>query len=281
MLRHVHTHVVVLGGGMKLDGSGWVSSGDEFFLDEERLADTYRDAYLKMLRKMYRQEQLNLSGKLAYLQDPAAFQKFVEALGKRRWVIHTGSPEHCKHPAAALKYLSRYVVGAVISDHRIVSDVNGQVTIRYKDYRQGKKRTTTTMSGVEFVRRYAMHILPTRFPRVRYGGFLNGNLRAATIETIREQIGAVEEPVEEETPQLDRMEDADDEWAPETDYPCVKCGARAMKWVKLIPATSGWQTNTSFAMRTLPRRVRERIDAEAKAESAAYRAELAAQLEPP
>ena len=83
-------------------------------------------------------------------------------------------------------------MGAVISDHRIVGDVDGEITIRYKDYRNGNKRATKTMAGVEFVRRYAMHILPPRFPRVRYGGFLNGAVRAKTLDAIRAQIGEVE-----------------------------------------------------------------------------------------
>ena len=97
------------GAGCDLDGSGWVSSGEEFFLEEERLADAYRDIYVKELRKLYdKEQQLALVWQVVVTCKirKASFSEFCDALGrKRRWVIHTGSPEHCKHPGLCAQVL--------------------------------------------------------------------------------------------------------------------------------------------------------------------------------
>ena len=122
---------------------------------------------------------------------------------------------------------------------------------------------------------------PARLPRSCYGGFLNGCVRAKALAAIREQIGAVEDEVPpDDAPipeQLQEEEQEDDDWVPETDYPCLKCGARLMKWVALIPATRGWQAYSRLVSRTLPRRVQERLRAESEAASAAFHQQLAAQ----
>ena len=49
--------------------------------------------------------------------------------------------------------------GACISDARLISDEDGQVTIRIKDYEAGDTKLVT-YTGAEFVRRFVLHILP-------------------------------------------------------------------------------------------------------------------------
>ena len=64
-----------------------------------------------------------------------------------------------------------------ISNHRIVSHENGKVRFRYKDYRHGAKRKIMTLSTPEFIRRFALHILPKGFVRVRHYGILAGRIK--------------------------------------------------------------------------------------------------------
>lgn len=66
--------------------------------------------------------------------------------------------------------MSAYVSGAAISDVRIEEDDGRSVTIRYKDYRNGKQRVTEKMGGAEFARRFVMHFLPRHCKRIRYAG---------------------------------------------------------------------------------------------------------------
>ena len=46
------------------------------------------------------------------------------------------------------------------------------VTILVKDYKDESKKKTITMKGVEFIRRFLMHVLPKRFVRIRHYGLL-------------------------------------------------------------------------------------------------------------
>lgn len=46
-----------------------------------------------------------------------------------------------------------------------------------------------TLPAVEFLRRFAMHIVPSRFTRVRYFGFLANRVRAANVEKARALFG--------------------------------------------------------------------------------------------
>jgi hypothetical protein len=76
-----------------------------------------------------------------------------------------------------LKYLARYMTGGPISDRRIVRHEHGHVTFRArKGTKTGGSDETeeVRLPGVEFVRRWAMHILPQGYTKTRrYGGYSN------------------------------------------------------------------------------------------------------------
>ena len=59
-----------------------------------------------------------------------------------------------------------------ISNRRLLSLEDGQVTFRWKDYAHGGRQRTTTLDAIEFVRRFPMHVLPSGFVRIRHYGIL-------------------------------------------------------------------------------------------------------------
>jgi hypothetical protein len=68
-------------------------------------------------------------------------------------------------------------MGFLISNEKILDiDENG-VAFLYKDYNDEAIVKPTTMSGVEFLRRFCMHILPQRFVKVRYYGILGSRYK--------------------------------------------------------------------------------------------------------
>ncbi|KAA1262612.1 putative transposase [Rubripirellula obstinata] len=75
-----------------------------------------------------------------------------------------------------LKYLAPYVHRVAISDNRIVSVDEKTVTFRYtpSKSRQSKTRSVT---GHEFVRGFAQHVLPSRLQKIRYYGWMSPNSR--------------------------------------------------------------------------------------------------------
>jgi len=217
---HPHVHAVVPGGGLSEDGTRWVPSrSPKYFLPYQTLSRLFRDKFLSGLRRLYgqrsearpgkqvqteewlagpreghrpgRKSRLKLGGKLAPLAEPEAWEQFLRPLAEQDWVVHLQSaPAVCEGPQAVLKYLARYVRGAAISDRRLLSHEDGVVTFRAKDYRQGRKRKKVKLSGVGFVRRWMLHILPPGFVRVRYYGLLANADRTARLARCRELLAA-------------------------------------------------------------------------------------------
>jgi hypothetical protein len=77
---------------------------------------------------------------------------------------------------AVMKYLSRYVFRIALTNARLVSMDDTHVAFRYKDRGTGKMRTCR-LDGVEFLRRYLLHVLPRGFHKVRYYGLWHHSRR--------------------------------------------------------------------------------------------------------
>jgi hypothetical protein len=90
-------------------------------------------------------------------------------LGDQEWVVYAKEP--CE-AAQVLKYLARYGYRVAISNHRLMALQDGQVTLRFKDYKRAGQLRTQTLDAVEFLRRCVLHVLPKGLHKVRYFGFL-------------------------------------------------------------------------------------------------------------
>jgi hypothetical protein len=80
-----------------------------------------------------------------------------------------------------LQYLGRYTHRVAISNHRLVSFDNGQVTFRWRDSADHNRQKVMTVSRDEFLRRFLLHLLPKGFVRIRHFGFLANRRRAALL----------------------------------------------------------------------------------------------------
>jgi hypothetical protein len=92
-----------------------------------------------------------------------------------------GGPQH------VLQYLARYTHRVAISNHRIVSSTDDQVTFRWKDYAHRSKQKLMTVTAEEFLRRFLLHVLPHGFVRIRFFGFL-ANRRRKTLLPLCQQL---------------------------------------------------------------------------------------------
>ena len=84
-----------------------------------------------------------------------------------------------------VEYLGRYTHKIAISNHRIISIDDHTVTISYKDYRAEGQKKTMTLSHEEFIRRFALHILPKRFVRIRHYGFLRSTWKRSKLTDLQ------------------------------------------------------------------------------------------------
>jgi hypothetical protein len=66
-----------------------------------------------------------------------------------------------------------------------------RVRFSYKDYRDQNREKVMDLEADEFLRRYLLHVLPERFVRIRYFGFLANRVRSRNLELAREQLRTV------------------------------------------------------------------------------------------
>jgi hypothetical protein len=72
-----------------------------------------------------------------------------------------------------VNYLGQYTHRVAITNQRILNIADGKVTFIAKDYRDQAIKKPVVLDGVEFLRRFCMHILPTRFVKIRRYGIYN------------------------------------------------------------------------------------------------------------
>jgi len=181
--HHPHLHCVVPGGGLSRDGSRWMPSRAHFFLPVRVLSRHFRRTFLRLLRAAYRRGKLRCRGRLVRLADPATWHRWLQPLERAEWVVYAKPPFGGPHQV--LKYLARYTHRVAISNQRLVTVADGQVTFRWKDYAHGHQHRTMTLNAIEFLRRFLLHHLPKGFQHIRHYGVLGNRRRAATLARIR------------------------------------------------------------------------------------------------
>jgi hypothetical protein len=212
LLHHPHVHCVIPVGGLSLDGTQWVHPRYRFFLPVKVLSRVFRGKFVAGLKLAFRRGRLALPGRLADLVDASPFRAFLRRLFRHDWVVYAkppfGGPTHVLH------YLARYTHRVAISNHRIVDLTEGQVTFRWKDYAHGNLQRTMTVSGVEFLRRFSLHVLPKGFVRIRFFGFLASRRRARDLSVCRR---VLESHHALATPTVEKA-------TPAASWPCPYCG---------------------------------------------------------
>jgi hypothetical protein len=81
-----------------------------------------------------------------------------------------------------------------ISNHRLVSFADGQVTFRWRDSADHNKQKLLTLSADEFLCRFLLHILPKGFVRIRNFGFLGNRKRSTLFPLCFQLLGSAQQP---------------------------------------------------------------------------------------
>lgn len=98
-------------------------------------------------------------------------------------------PKPFAGPKQALNYLGRYTHRIAISNHRIKAIENNKVVFSYKDRSDGNLCKDMELPALEFIRRFLLHVLPKRFMKIRYYGFLANIGKQKAVLLIRCLIG--------------------------------------------------------------------------------------------
>jgi Putative transposase/Transposase zinc-binding domain len=221
--HHPHVHCVVPMGGLAPDGARWIHARPRYFLPIAVLRKRFRGKLVAGLRDAFRAGRLDFPGALAPLKRDAAFGAFVRSLYRQPWVVYAKPP--FGSPAHVLHYLARYTHRVAISNHRLVHVTDETVSFRWKDYRHGSQIRTLTLGVDEFLRRFLWHVLPKRFVRIRYFGFLASRCRTAQLAQCRQTLAAALAPPPE----------APSSAPPRSMWPCPRCGG-AMRLIERLTA---------------------------------------------
>ncbi len=183
LMFHPHVHGVVPGGGLSPDESRWIACRSNFLLSVRVLSRLFRHRFLRSLDPLYRRGELALHGRLQPCAHPSDWKSLLQELRQTEWVVYSKRPFGGPHQV--LKYLARYTHWVAISNRRLLSFEQGRLSFRYKDDRRGGLPRTMTLEGVEFIRRFLLHVLPKNFMRIRSYGFLANSCRRRKLALCR------------------------------------------------------------------------------------------------
>ena len=178
MSYHPHLHCIVPGGGLDTDGKWHTLTGckdaRQYLFPVQALSSVFRAKMMALLTKCLAKENITI------LQN---IRK--KAFGKG-WVVYSRPP--AKGVNQVLEYIGRYAYRVAISNSRIKEiSPEGMVTYDYKDYRHNGVHKQMTLTAVDFLHLFSMHILPSAFVRIRHYGIL-APCNRDKIRSIQEQL---------------------------------------------------------------------------------------------
>lgn len=174
---HVHLHFIVTGGAISKDEKRWVQKqhNGNYLFPIQAMQKAFKSKFIATIIKLHDNEKLIYPGELSHLKHPVYFEDFKAKLYKLPWVIYAKKP--FAGPEKVIEYIGRYTHRIAISNHRIISANDKEITFKYKDYKDNSKNKIMKLPPVEFIRRYLQHILPYRFVKIRHGGFHAGGYK--------------------------------------------------------------------------------------------------------
>ncbi len=184
---HPHIHTVILAGGLTKE-TKWRKSSEKFFIPVRVLSKKFRGKFLHALKQYYQQNLLNFYGTAQKYQEPKLFQKLLDQCYSINWYSYI--KKTFSGPLAVVKYLGKYTHRIAISNTRIISINKDRVTINVKDRKNNNQSKRVMLSGVEFIRRFLMHVLPKGFVKIRHYGLLANRNKKTKLELSKKLTGS-------------------------------------------------------------------------------------------
>ena len=158
---HPHIHCLVPAAGISFSETiKKIGKKGKYLYSVRKISVDFRSV---MMRK--------LKAHLKKINTLQTYQKTIDEAWDKKWVVYA-EPSFADADRV-ITYLGQYIHRVAISNQRIVNISGENVTFQYKDYQDKGKQKLMTISGVEFLRRFVMHILPKGFVKVRYYGILS------------------------------------------------------------------------------------------------------------
>jgi hypothetical protein len=151
------------------------------------LSRLFRRVFVDALQVAFDTHPLQPFSSLHSLADPQALTTYLAPPRTAEGVVYAKPPTG--GPQQVLDYLSRYPHRVATANHRLGSIDDGQVSFRWKDYRQHNQAKVLTRSAEECIRRFLLPVLPTGLQRIRHYGFLGNRHRTEKLARCRQLLG--------------------------------------------------------------------------------------------
>jgi hypothetical protein len=156
------------------------------------------------------------------MRSAELLQLQVADIDSRRMLIHIRQGKGGPRPLRpAQSHVARHAAGVLPVDAApdvVVFGHGAQLARRQTDHEAGLWDAVDE----EFLRRFLLHVLPARFVRIRYFGFLASRCRTVQLPQCRQALaGAAAPPLESPPPE------------PPRSWPCPRCGGvmRVIEWL--------------------------------------------------
>ena len=177
---HPHLHCIVPGGGLTPHGKWKTTRTDgKYLFPKNALRKVFRGKFMAALKDLAAKDAIELPSQLK------------EKLYRKKWVVYAKRP--FAKPENVIEYLGRYTHKTAISNYRLKEVDLYTVKFSYKDYKTGGTIKEMTLDVSEFIRRFALHILPHSFGRMRHFGILSSRGQVTQIPLIQASMG-IEKP---------------------------------------------------------------------------------------
>lgn len=173
---HPHIHSIVTGGGLK--NTHWISCNKDYLFKVQVLGSLFRGEFLYHLKHEFNNLVLKEE-----LKDMKSFNKFLEPLYNKTWITYIEPPKG--KTENVIEYVGRYSFRVAISNERIKNIENGNITFEYKDYKDNSKMKEMTITALEFIRRFLLHILPNNFTKIKHYSLLSNRNKKKNIRFCR------------------------------------------------------------------------------------------------
>lgn len=168
---HPHLHCIVPGIGVDNQGNSRVAGKNKKFLySVKALSKVFRAKFVAEMR-----------------DENIGNQALFDTLFSKSWVVYAKRP--FASPKSVIEYLGRYTHKIAISNYRLKHIDKTHVSFYYKDYKKKGEKKVMRLTHAEFVRRFAQHILPKRFMRIRHYGILSSTHKRKKLPDLQKKLG--------------------------------------------------------------------------------------------
>lgn len=157
---HPHLHCIIPAAGYTLQGK-WkgIGKNGKYLFPVDQLSAVFKGKFLDSIKRQLHKQKVY------------GFNHQLKQADRTDWVVNAEPP--LSTPDKVVHYLGQYTHRVAISNQRILEVGDTYVRFIAKDYRDKAKKKPVKLQGLEFLRRFCLHVLPKRFVRIRRFGIYN------------------------------------------------------------------------------------------------------------